>query len=241
MSAVQRTHANHSRLRFWIAVALCAAGGLAAAIFHEAVLDTALSSERTGGGVVVTAVILFSWYLGSQLVLAPSGTISVILGALVIGPSAGLLYFIAMVFAGAAVHLLAQSGPGEAERLIRKLLPQRSWRRLARRSLRRIRQAPIAATAALRLVPVLPSAGCALTLAAAGTPVRSAVLGTLAAGWVRPLAFAVFSDQIWRAIQSPTVSAGTIAANPAVWISVLCILAPLAIVFVSDRLARSRA
>lgn len=168
-----------SRLRLWAALGLCAIGGLVAALFHQTVMDAALSMQPGLRGVAITAAILFLWFLGSQLVLAPSGTISIVLGGVAVGPLAGVLYFAAMLTAGAAVQRLARPVPGQAERLIRHFAPGRPARRFARTALRRMRRAPIAATAALRLVPVAPSAACALTLAAAGVSHRSLTVGTL--------------------------------------------------------------
>lgn len=172
--------------------------------------------------------------------LAPSGTISIVLGGMAIGPLAGVLYFTAMLIAGVIVYSLARPAPGQAERLIRRFAPGRNARRYGRLALRRMRRRPIAATAALRLVPVVPSAGCALILAGAGISLRGLILGTLAAGWVRPLAFAVFSAEVWRSIQSGTFSLEALAGNPAVWISAFCIAAPVAIILISNKLESGR-
>lgn len=214
-------------------------GGVAAALFNKSIQDAALSADAGSRGLLLSAAILFIWYLGSQMVLAPSGTISVVIGGMIIGPLAGVLYYIAMLGAGVAVHMLARPEPGQSERLIRTLAPRHAWRRFARRTLQRVRRAPLAATAALRLVPILPSAGCALALTAAGAPLRSVMLGTLAAGWVRPVSFAVFSHEVWLALQSRSLSPEALAVNPILWISGFCLVAPAAIVLASEKLVRT--
>ena len=210
---------SFQRYRILAALALCVLGGAAAAVFHESVLDAALSTEPGSTGLAITAAILFAWFLGSQLVLAPSGTVSVVLGGVALGPLAGVLYFIAMVIAGVAVHSLARPAPREAERLVQRFAPGRFWRRHAYGAVRRIRHAPIQSTAALRLLPVAPSAACALIVTLAGASLKGMVAGTLATGWVRPLGFAIFGDQIWRVLQQPEISAAALITSPALWIS----------------------
>jgi uncharacterized membrane protein YdjX (TVP38/TMEM64 family) len=54
----------------------------------------------------------------------------------------------------------------------------------------------VLATALLRLLPIMPNAPAAIIAATSGVPLRSFVLGSLLAGWVRPLYFATLGAAI---------------------------------------------
>jgi hypothetical protein len=75
-------------------------------------------------------------------------------------------------------------------------------------------------------------------LAAAGASLRGVMLGTVATGWIRPLAFSAFAEEVRRSIQAPTFELEALIFNPVVLITVLCLVTPFVILFVTTRNAR---
>lgn len=220
------------------AILICGLGGIAAALNHEAVLNVVSATQEGGADVLTVTVVLFLWYFASQLVIAPSGTITLIMGGVVLGPLAGVLYFVAMLMAGAILHTLARPGYREVERLVRRLVKGRSLRSFTYAMMRQSRRSPISTTAALRLLPIVPSAGCALLAAAAGSDLRGFILGTVATGWIRPLAFAAFAEEVRRSLQAPSFQPEALIFNPVLLITVFFLVTPFIILFAATRRTR---
>lgn len=228
--------------RWWVVAAACLAGGILFALSGETIIQSVIADTETDGFALATALaILFFYFFASQLVMAPSGTISILLTGAVFGIGAGIVYFIAMIAACAVVHVMGRLDTRSARRLVCKVVRVRSLRGFVLGLMSRIRTAPIASTAAIRLVPVVPSAGCALLVAAAGASLGAALLGTLATGWVRPIVIAAFSDQVWRAIESGERGVTVLVSNPLVWISLVCAALSALVIFAIGRAAQWRA
>ena len=228
--------------RWWMVVAACIAGGILFALFGETIIQSVIAGNETQGFALAAAfAILFFYFFASQLVMAPSGTISILLTGAVFGAGAGVVYFIAMIAACAVVHAMGRLDTRSARRLVCQVVRTRRLRSFVMGLMSRIRTAPIASTAAIRLVPVVPSAGCALLVAAAGASLGAALLGTLATGWVRPVIIAAFSDQVWRAIESGESGLSSLVANPLVWITLACAGVSAAAMFAIGRTAQLKA
>ncbi|WP_158291285.1 VTT domain-containing protein [Marinicauda pacifica] len=205
-------------LRVVLFIGFSLAAGLAAALNREALLVLLAAPETEGRALVVFTLVAGAWFFASQLVLAPFGTVSVIATSAVIGWQAGLLYFAAMVLAGMIVYVISWQTPGRASRTLAQFIRDRRRQAFLRLLSRRARRRPVLMTAVLRLVPVLPSAGCAMVTGLSGFSLRALLLGTLATGWVRPVLFAVFGDQIATAAREGFAWT-SLLANPALWIS----------------------
>lgn len=211
-------------VRWLVYSAVCAAAALGFALFRQDIYDAILAANALQGWALALALALLAGYFFvSQLVIIPSGTLSLILAGVVFGPVSGLLYFLAMLAACPPAHAFGRLRPEEADAFLARHVRSDRHRMRMLRLLARIRSAPVALTAALRLAPVLPSAGCALLAGAAGVSLRGVMTGTVLAGWVRPVAIAVLGDQIWRIIREADSGMDAMAASPIVWITLACL------------------
>jgi uncharacterized membrane protein YdjX (TVP38/TMEM64 family) len=200
--------------RFIVFVLMSASGALAVFAFQDPLMSwlerlTSSSESRIG-----FAVIVCLWFLGSQLVPAPAGTISIIFAATILGVSAGVFYFLAMCATAPIVHQCTLQHPLWASRLLTRAIRRPRAAALARLLIVRIRRRPVQIVMALRLLPILPSAGCALLTGLAGLSWRSLLVGTLATGWIRPVLVAFSVELVQQSLIS-TAGATSPALNAA--------------------------
>lgn len=228
------------QIRLFLAAGFIILGGAAVFLFHERVTEHLAASPEDWTAFALFALGAFAWFFLSQLVIAPSGTVSIILVAAVIGWPAGALYFLAMIIAGQIVHRLARLDPGAAARTLGRAAKRRRTRAALRLAGRRAQAHPILTVAALRLVPIFPSAGCALLAGAAGLSGQALFRGTIATGWFRPLAIALFAGEIANEARSG-FDISQLASNPIIWIGLGGAILPAVAAFWIARRSRRTA
>ncbi len=167
-----------------------------------------ITDQLLGGWVHATpdpALLLavFAWYFVSQLVILPSGTLSILATGALFGWPAGALYFLAMVLSGQFLHLLARQDRGAARRTLERALPEKLRHGLPWRLLERAEHREITTTVMLRLLPVAPSAICPLVVGSIGGSSRALAMGTLLTGWIRPIALALVGQAAGQALLAP--------------------------------------
>jgi uncharacterized membrane protein YdjX (TVP38/TMEM64 family) len=171
------------------AFALIAAGSLVGTVIlwglggNRAVLDLlAAIAERRG-----LAITLFGlWALAANCLVLPAGSLSLIAGAMLLGtvlPAA--IWYAAQLATAPLIHRSVDAGSSATTALVERYLGANAARLLGRAA-----QDGIWTTVVLRLTPVLPSAPAAMIAAWAGIDLRRFMLGSVLAGWVRPLYFA---------------------------------------------------
>lgn len=207
--AVEKQARAHRAL-LWLGLAVIVASAMVAALLigvgPAGLIDTL---ERFTAWIRANALlalfVLALWSFVSQLAAVPSGTLTMLAGGFLLSWPSAFAYFVAMVAAGQIVHAGARDGLNEgAQRWIGRLHERwpradiAAWSQAARKE-------GIVVTAALRSLPFLPSAGGALVAGGLGVTSRDFLLGTLLAGWVRPLAFSLIGASL---------SALTIAREP---------------------------
>ncbi len=206
--------------RFIIFVSLSVSGALAVFAFQDPLMSWLESLTSNPESRVGFAVIVCLWFLGSQLVPAPAGTISIIFAATILGVSAGVIYFLAMCATAPIVHQCTLQHPVWASRLLTRAIRRPRAAALARLLIVRIRRRPVQIVMALRLLPILPSAGCALLTGLAALSWRSLLVGTLATGWIRPVLVAFSVELVQRSLNS-TAGAASPVLNAALFALVI--------------------
>jgi len=183
-----------ARWRLPLVLAVMAGCYLAALVWSEplkAAIDGLLAMPGTA--IALTGAFALVFFL-SQLVAIPSGTVLLILSGTLLGWWMGLVFHIAMMAAAVPVFLAARAHPQQALHLAERWLPKRFWQAHARGLLAGCQHHAALSTMALRLLPIVPSAGCTLVVAALGGRLAGFMTGTLLAGWVRPVAFATLGQ-----------------------------------------------
>lgn len=145
-------------------------------------------SEQVGARPLLGLMLLFVWSLVLFLTVLPLGTITVLTAGFLFGPVAGLVQFAAVLVSSLILFewSRARSALGGKSQLQAESLAERLADLARRRGL--------ITSAVLRLLPVVPSAVATLTATLVGLSRRDFMLGTLLAGWVRPVAFAVLGS-----------------------------------------------
>lgn len=128
--------------------------------------------------------ILLCWSFLLFLTVMPLGTLTILMAGFLLGPAAGGVQFVALVLSSAILYKLgSESDPAAVNR-----------RFAAYPVLAKVRDKSVRGgkwvSAGLRLVPVVPSAVASLMASFLGITWRDFMIGTIAAGWVRPVAFA---------------------------------------------------
>lgn len=183
-----------AKWRLPLVLSVMAACYLAALVWSEplkAAIDGWLAVPGTA--IALAGAFALVFFL-SQLVAIPSGTVLLILSGTLLGWWMGIVFHIAMLAAAVPVFLVARSHPQQALGLAERWLPERFWHAHARGLLAGCQHHAALTTMALRLLPVVPSAGCSLVVAAMGGRFAGFMTGTLLAGWVRPVAFATLGQ-----------------------------------------------
>ncbi|MGP1276139.1 MAG: VTT domain-containing protein [Caulobacterales bacterium] len=225
-------------VRWGLYALICLVAALVFIRFRQDIFDAILAANALEGWTLAGALaVLAVYFLISQLVIIPSGTLSLILAGVAFGPVTGLIYYAAMLLACPPVHAFGRLHPERADAFLERHVRSDNQRARVRRILSRVRAAPIALTAALRLVPVLPSAGSALLAGAAGISMKAALTGTLAAGWIRPVAIALAGDQIWRLMREADAGLSILRASPLLWITLGCLAGSAGLVWLISRKA----
>jgi len=137
------------------------------------------------------AGLYFVWCFLCLCLVVPAGSLTMLAGGYVLGYLAAPVFFVAMLAASFLVHLA--SGFPILERLHARAANKGGnapVRRYIANFLQRTQARPILLTAVLRLVPIFPSAVIAFLARQMGVNSRDQILGTLATGWIRPLAYA---------------------------------------------------
>ena len=167
-----------------------------------------ISEQLLGGFVNATpdpALLLavFAWYFVSQLVILPSGTLSILVTGALFGWPAGAMYFLAMVLSGQLLHLFARQDRGAARQALERALPEKLRHGLLWRLLERAEHREVTTTVMLRLLPVAPSAICPLVVGSIGGSSRALAIGTALTGWIRPIALALVGQAAGQALLAP--------------------------------------
>jgi uncharacterized membrane protein YdjX (TVP38/TMEM64 family) len=183
--------------------ALWALGGLALA---SLLLTGAIASA--GGGTALLAMIretlvelakrpllmtgLFAaWALVSNCLVMPSGSLSMVVGGVLLGTAAPtLIWTAAQVLTAPLLFHLTLSGARGVGTTKFADLAQRYLQRVPRyaATLTKFGQSDgVLATILLRVMPVMPSAPAAMIAASIGVKLRSFLFGSVLAGWIRPL------------------------------------------------------
>ena len=142
----------------------------------------------------VTEYLENRWLLGLAVVLVwsfclfltvlPFGTATILVAGYFLGPVAGISQYIALIAASIVLYEIGRdSDPKALERRLEKFPSLSRVAGLARRR-------GFAFSALLRIVPVVPSAVASLAASYFSVDRRSFILGTILAGWCRPLGFA---------------------------------------------------
>jgi uncharacterized membrane protein YdjX (TVP38/TMEM64 family) len=139
-------------------------------------------------GVVATA---------AQCIIAPTGSLLMIAGGYFLGYVAAPVFFAGTLISGAIVHTLSGYPvmANLAERVARNRGSQQVRAYLASLS-ERITKRPILLSAMLRPIPVLPAAATAFLTRQLGINGWAVFLGTLLAGWIRPLSYAALGASL---------------------------------------------
>lgn len=126
-----------------------------------------------------------------QLLVLPTGTITMLTGGFIFGaPIAAGLYYVAQLFAAPLVFSAARLGFGRfADEKLDGLVRRDASGRLAG-ILDIARSEGVLAAVALRLAPVITSPVVPILAATAGIQLRSLMLGSVLASWIRPLFWA---------------------------------------------------
>jgi len=140
------------------------------------------------GNPLLAYFILFGWSFGLFLTVMPLGTVTIILFGFLLGPAAGLVQFVALILSS---MILYELGRGSDEETVNRRLEEYP-------ALSRIGRVAAGhgkwATVILRLVPIVPSAVASLTASFFAISRWDFLIGTLVAGWVRPVAFAALGS-----------------------------------------------
>lgn len=153
------------------------------------------------GNSVWVLTALFGLFAVSQILIIPTGTVMLLAAGALLGPVVGGLYYLGMIAAAPITYYAAASRPRDARRRLSRVLPRSTWRPLLG-SMKRFQDHPVLATAMLRLLPVLPSAGAALLAGAAGLRFTAFWLGTWLSGWLRPVAISLLGYLLRHAVDA---------------------------------------
>lgn len=130
-------------------------------------------------------LLLGAWSFSLFMTVLPFGTVTILLAGYFLGPAAGLVQFIALI--GASI-IIYEVGRERDPALVEKRLAD--FPNLAR-SANLARRKGLAFSAFVRLVPVIPSAVASISASYFGISRQHFLLGTVIAGWCRPVGFAV--------------------------------------------------
>lgn len=159
------------------------------------------------------------WALIANCLIVPAGSLSLIIGGAALGsflPAA--IWFVAQL---ACAPLLYRAA---SDRTIRQQLIERYLGASATKLMARAARDGIWASVVLRLTPVLPSAPAALIAAGIGISLRSFLIGSSLAGWVRPLYFASIGAAAGSFARAETISPNIGITAPLIVLSCVSIV-----------------
>lgn len=140
----------------------------------------AFVSLMRGNPVTTLALLFVGWSL-LFLTVAPLGSFTVMIAGFVFGPLVGIVQAGSQLFSSLLLY---------------KFLPPPERALLGDvKSGEVIQRFPVAFVALVRLVPILPSAVSVIAYREFAISLRHMVMGTLLAGWVRPLSLAWIGSQ----------------------------------------------
>ncbi len=134
-----------------------------------------------------SVLLLFTFVLFVSVL--PFGSITVLVAGAVLGPGAGWVVFAALIASG--VFLFELSSPDLQQKAVAEVIRHR---RVAK-WVSRLRHHGTLTVGVLRVAPVVPAAICSLAAAGLGIARRKFIIGTLAFGWIRPVALGVIGAQ----------------------------------------------
>jgi uncharacterized membrane protein YdjX (TVP38/TMEM64 family) len=175
-------------------------------------------AEATPDPVLLLAV--FVWFFVSQLVILPSGTLSILMTGALFGWWVGLLYYVAMFLSGQLLHLLARQDRGAARQALARALPEKLRHGVLWRLMERAERRGIATTVMLRLLPIAPSAICPLIVGSIGGASGRLAVGTLLSGWARPVSIALVGQAAGHALLAPERLMSEVA-QPVLWVALV--------------------
>ena len=153
--------------------------------FCESLLQTyAIADAHRVAGLFILFVVCFCLFL----TIVPAGTLIILLAGFLFGPLAGPVQFAAIVCASLILYEIGKEG--DPERLERELT---EWPKLAAFAGLAKRRG-FTFSVLMRLTPVVPSAVASLGASYFSVSRKDFILGTLAAGWVRPVGFALLGS-----------------------------------------------
>lgn len=139
--------------------------------------------KQTDEHILIAFVSFFAFSFFLFLTVIPLGTVSVVTAGFILGPAAGAVQYIALACASI---LLYEIGRDEDERSLVRLIDR--FPRL-RYLINLFQSNGIAFCVASRILPIVPSAIASLAASYIGINRRDYVIGTISAGWVRPVGF----------------------------------------------------
>jgi uncharacterized membrane protein YdjX (TVP38/TMEM64 family) len=232
--------APQTRSQGWLLLALlfASAAAIGAALIWlngQSVVGLLRQTSTWGHAHRIELAVLYALVSFLSLcIVVPTGSLTMTAGGYILGYVAGPIFFVAMLGASALVH--AASGYPLVARMLARTLEQRgSKARIAlytEKLMRRTEMRPILLTAMLRLVPVLPSAAVAFVARQLGVSARDQLLGTMATGWIRPMAYAALGASLPSVESFGSLSAMLQTSNPLALIGSSIVLGALLVIWI---------
>ncbi|MFM9942533.1 MAG: hypothetical protein ACKVP7_23895 [Hyphomicrobiaceae bacterium] len=193
----------------------------------------------------LTAIVIFSLLaFVLQLLVLPTGTITMLTGGFIFGaPIAAFIYYVAQLFAAPLVHGASRLGFGRfADEKIAGLAERDSSGRLAG-ILHIARSEGVLAAVALRLAPVITSPLVPIIAATAGITLKSLMIGSVLASWIRPLFWASVGATVHSVAQitNPSDILAKVSLKPLLLAFAAAALLFVARIYLKMRTERARA
>jgi uncharacterized membrane protein YdjX (TVP38/TMEM64 family) len=176
---------NSARLQLLglVAASVLGTAGLLLAGGGTAILETLAQLEQRKVMVILEFAV---WALVANCLVLPAGSLSLVAGGAILGMAApALIWFAAQLVTAPLIYRTGAGSRDRIEPLVTRYLGSSAVRIVARAA-----HDGVATTILLRLTPILPSAPACLIAAWAGIDLKSFMIGSGLAGWVRPLYFA---------------------------------------------------
>lgn len=143
---------------------------------------------------IIIAAVLFVWSCILFTTFAPLGSVTVIIAGVFLGIAAGIIQFASQIVS--SIFLYKVMPETKESHRIESFTDNSRLISL----FKKVEDHPIVFVSLLRLIPITPSAACIFVYKTMFIGFRDMVLGTLIAGWVRPVLLAYFSHELIKTI-----------------------------------------
>lgn len=173
----------------------------------------------------VTAIVCFAlWAIAANLVVIPSGSLTLVAAGFLAGPWVpALIWWGSQVMTAPIVHTVGRRSfePGALERWLAKAMPAATIETLQTAA----QKEAFLTSVIFRLMPTLPSAPAAILASLVGIRVATFTAATVAVGWLRPLYFASLGASL-PALRNPSglLDVATLAPLIAVFVAMAAML-----------------